>query len=132
MTCTSKGRMPRARLRRFARDRERLEQQVVQQLAVLVALAELHGLGGELLVLSAATSGSRVVDLPYLFFQGLEPPALTGAQQLVDDLDHRTDSPGSGWLAGHSPFSHTASLRRAVADRERAPRAHPLSSPRAR
>ena len=100
MTCTSKGRMPKARARGFARDRESFEQQVVQQFAVLVALAELRGLGGELLVRERRHARLERVDLPHLFLQGLEPPAFTGAQQLVDDLDHRRDFPGQASTCG--------------------------------
>ena len=75
-------------LGRLAGDGERLEQQVVEQLAVVVALPELGRLGAQLLVAQGGDVRLQLGDPGGLLLEGLEAPALAGAQQLVDDLDH--------------------------------------------
>ena len=77
----------------LASDGERLEQEVVEQLAVLVALAELGRLGAQLLVAEAGHGGLQLGDPLGLVLERLEAPAFTGVQQLVDDLDHWGTAP---------------------------------------
>ena len=77
----------------LAGDGERLEQEVVEQLAVLVALAELGRLGAQLLVAEAGHGRLQLGDPLGLLLERLEAPAFTGVQQLVDDLDHWGTAP---------------------------------------
>ena len=92
----------------LARDREGLVQEVVQQLAVGVALLELGRPGAELLVAEAGHAGLELADPGGLRLEGLESPAFTGPQQLVDDLDHGGVTPGVAWLAWprHAAAAH--------------------------
>ena len=91
----------------LAGDGERLVQEVVEQLAVLVALAELRGLGAQLLVAEAGDVRLEVGDPLGLVLERLEAPAFTGVQQLVDDLDH-WDIDSRDRVAGFSTHCRTA------------------------
>ncbi len=109
-------------LRRLAGHREDLEQQVVEQLAVLVALAELGGLGAELVVAEADEDRPRSsADLGHLVLESLGAPTLAGVQQLVDDLDHGRATPGVSWMtsAVHSRCGQVIAAHGAVRHRAR-------------
>jgi hypothetical protein len=75
-------------------DGERLEQQVVEHLAVVVTLTELGRLGAHLFVAQGGDFRLQVGDPLGLLLECLEAPAFTGVQQLVDDLDHWGTAPG--------------------------------------
>ena len=122
-------------LRRFAGHGEGLEQQVVEQLAVLVALSELGGLGAQLVVAEGRDPGLELGHPSGLFLERLEAPAFTGVQQLVDDLDHRGTTPGVSWLASPPIVAQPAArvvlsasgARKASPDARRGAAPRPLS-----
>ncbi len=92
---------------RLAGDGEGLVEQLVEQLAVVVALPELSRLGAQLLVAESGHLGLELSDPGGLLPEALEAPALAGAQQLVDDLDHGRGTPGS-LVGAQQSLSHTA------------------------
>src|SRR5579862_3280568 len=71
-------------LERLPHGGEGLEDEVVEGLAVLEPLAELHRLGGELLVGQRLELGLERADVGRLLGEPLETPAFTGAEDLFE------------------------------------------------
>jgi hypothetical protein len=75
---------PESALRRFADGRERLEDELVELLAVLEPLLELGGLPLELLVRKRLEAGLERGDVVRLFGELLEAPALADPQEFLE------------------------------------------------
>ncbi len=71
-------------LERFAHGGERLEEQLVERLAVLDALLELDRLGGEVGVGELLEVGLERADVHRLLGKPLEPPAFADAENLFE------------------------------------------------
>ena len=95
MICTSKWRWPMVRCGRLAGDGERLDGDVVEVGAVGEPLAELGGLGPQLLVGQSLQLRLERVDVGHHALQRLQLLALTGAEDAIEDAH-----------AGFEPTAH--------------------------
>src|SRR4026209_1711032 len=84
MSWTSNGRSPRARFPGARTGRNRLEDELVELLAVLEPLLELGGLPLELLVRKRLEAGLERGDVVRLFGELLEAPALADPQEFLE------------------------------------------------
>ncbi len=78
----------------LADDREGLDEQVVEVLAVVEPLAELAGLGPQRVVGQRLELGLEGVDVGDQGLQGLELAALTRAEDLVEDAHAASEATG--------------------------------------
>jgi len=87
-------------------DGERLGQEVVEILPAVEAVAELHGLGGELLVRQLLDLGLEGPDLGDDRFQRLDLPTFAQVEDLVEN-SHRESSLSTAPESAASPGGET-------------------------
>ena len=97
---------------RLAHGRERLEEEVLERLAVLQPLPELGRLGAQLVVGELLEVGLERGDVGRLSGQPLDAPALAGAQDLLEPAEILTGHRVQGSRSRRAP-SHDAASRAA-------------------
>ena len=82
--------LPRLALARLANGRERLEEDVLERLAVLEPLLELRGLREQLGIAQRLEVGLERGDVRGLLGEALDPPSLTDPQDLLEAAEARS------------------------------------------
>ena len=100
---TSKMPLVGLALARLAHGGERLEEEVVERLAVLEPLPELDRLRGELVVGELLEVGLERRDVGRLLGEPLDPPALADAQDLLEGAEVLTGHRLQGSRSARAP-----------------------------